>query len=94
LADVRRDPRVALHSPTLEPPSDDPGSWLGDAKLAGVLVEVPPPDDQHPGAAYFRLDVSEAVLTYVASSEPGGPVDRLVVESWHPGTGHRRRSRA
>jgi hypothetical protein len=94
LADVRRDPRVALHSPTLEPPRDEPGSWLGDAKLAGMLVEVAPPDDQHPGAAFFRLDVSEAVLTYVASSEPGGPVDRLVVESWHPDTGHRHRSRA
>ena len=36
LADVERDPRVALHSPTLEPP---PGSLgAGDAKLAGVLV--------------------------------------------------------
>ncbi|MDQ1720373.1 MAG: hypothetical protein QOI26_107 [Pseudonocardiales bacterium] len=92
LADVRRDRRVAVHSPTLEPP-EDPGSWLGDAKLAGVLVEAEPPDDQHPGAAFFRLDVTEAVLTYVTSSEPDGPVDLLVVESWHPGIGHRRRSR-
>jgi hypothetical protein len=92
LADVRRDPRVAVHSPTLEPPKD-PAGWLGDAKLAGVLVETEPPDEQHPGASFFRLDVTEVVLTYVTSSQPGGPVDQLVVESWHPGIGHRRRSR-
>lgn len=93
LADVRRDPRVAVHSPTLEPPAGDPGSWLGEAKLAGVLVDAPPPDEQHPEAAFFRLDISEAVLTYVTSSRPDGPVDLLVVESWHPGVGHRRRTR-
>ncbi|HEX8767639.1 MAG TPA: pyridoxamine 5'-phosphate oxidase family protein [Jatrophihabitans sp.] len=92
LADVRRDPRVAVHSPTLEPPADVAG-WLGDAKLAGVLVEAEPPDQQHPEAAFFRLDITEAVLTYVTNSRPDGPVDQLVVESWHPGTGHRRRSR-
>ena len=44
LADVRRDSRVALHSPTLEPPPGDPGSWLGEAKLAGRLVEIPHAD--------------------------------------------------
>src|SRR5713101_5190205 len=38
LLDVRRDPRVALHSPTIEPPQDDPG-WPGDAKLAGTVIE-------------------------------------------------------
>jgi hypothetical protein len=93
LADVRRDPRVALHSPTSEPPPGDPGSWLGEAKLAGRLVEIPSPPDVPPDAASFRLDITEAVLTYVTSSAPDGPVDLLVVESWHPGTGHRRRTR-
>ena len=92
LADVRRDPRVAVHSPTLEPPKDMAG-WLGDAKLAGVLVQIDPPGEPHPEGAFFRLDVTEAVLTYVTNSQPGGPVDLLVVESWHPGVGHRRRAR-
>lgn len=92
LADVRRDPRVAVHSPTLEPP-EDIGSWLGDAKLAGVLLDIEPAPDVPAGAASFRLDITEAALTYVTSSEPGGPVDLLVVESWHPGVGHRRRTR-
>src|SRR3712207_3278532 len=45
LLDVRRDPRIAMHSPTLEPPADDPTAWAGDAKLAGLAVEVPPPAD-------------------------------------------------
>lgn len=92
LADVLRDPRVAVHCPTLEPPEDH-GNWPGDAKLAGVLVRIEPPDATHPGAPFFRLDITEAVLTYVGSSEPDGPVDELVIESWHPGVGHRRRSR-
>jgi hypothetical protein len=89
LADVRRDPRVALHSPTLEPPPDDPGAWAGDAKFSGTLVEIEPPaDTPHDGAGFFRLDVAEAVLTYV-----GQPADHLVIESWHTGRGYQRRTR-
>ena len=90
LLDVRRDPRIAVHSPTLEPPADDPGSWDGDAKLAGTVVEMPAPQDTpHVGAGFFRIDVTEVVLTYV-----GTPADHLVIESWHEGTGYRRRTRA
>lgn len=94
LADVRRDRRVAIHSPTLEPPPNDPGAWLGEAKLAGLLVDGEPSPGAPPDAAFFRLDITEAVLTYVTNSRPDGPVDLLVVESWHPGVGHRRRTRA
>jgi hypothetical protein len=93
LADVRRDRRVAIHSPTLEPPPGDPGGWLGEAKLTGLLVDGGPMADAPPDAANFSLDITEAVLTYVTNSRPDGPVDLLVVESWHPGTGHRRRTR-
>lgn len=81
LHDVRRDPRVAIHSPTFEPP-EDPTAWAGDAKLAGVLVE----DATSRGE--FTLDVTEAVLTRV-----GTPADHLVIESWHPAHGWRRRTR-
>jgi hypothetical protein len=90
LLDVRRDPRIAIHSPTLEPPADDPGSWGGDAKLAGTVAEMPAPQDTpHVGAGFFRIDVTEVVLTYL-----GTPADHLVIESWHEGTGYRRRTRA
>lgn len=89
LADVRRDPRVAIHSPTVEPPSD-PTEWLGEAKLAGRVVETPPPEEEaQEGAGYFRVDVTEVALTYVG----GNPPDHLVIESWHEGTGYRRRTR-
>jgi hypothetical protein len=89
LLDVRRDPRVALHSPTLEPPKDDPSAWPGDAKLAGVLIEIEPPqDNEQVGAGFFRLDIGEVTLTYV-----GTPADHLVIESWHSGRGYQRRTR-
>ena len=88
LADVRRDPRVAIHSPTLDPPADA-SAWEGEAKLAGTLVEVPAPQgNPFSGSGHFRLDVTEVALTYV-----GTPADHLVIESWHPGRGWERRTR-
>ncbi|MCU1404754.1 MAG: pyridoxamine 5-phosphate oxidase-related FMN-binding protein [Glaciihabitans sp.] len=81
LADVLHDPRVAVHSPTLEPPAHDPTAWLGDAKLAGLLRAVDTPESSpDPAAPFFALDITEVVLTYVSGEE-------LVVESWHPGRG-------
>ncbi len=89
LLDVRRDPRIAVHSPTLEPPTDEPEKWLGDAKLAGTAVAVAePPGSPVPGAGYFRIDVTGVSLTYV-----GVPADHLVIESWDPVKGYRRRVR-
>lgn len=88
LRDVRRDPRIAIHSPTLDPPEE--GRWSGDAKLSGRAVEVPPPpDNPHDGAGFFRIDITEVALTYV-----GEPADHLVIESWHAGRGYLRRTRA
>jgi len=83
-ADLRRDPRVAVHSPTVDPPEGDPSTWAGEAKVAGRAVEVSRPGA---GAHVFHLDLTEVVLTRVSG-------DELVVESWHPGRGvevvHRR----
>ncbi|MGI5165772.1 pyridoxamine 5'-phosphate oxidase family protein [Spirillospora sp. CA-253888] len=88
LLDVRRDPRVALHCPTLEPP-ESPGDWPGDAKMAGRAVEVDPPaEGAMPGSGYFVLDITEVVHTRV-----GDPADHLVISSWHPGPGLRVRKR-
>ena len=86
LNDARRDPRFAIHSPTLEPPPE-PTAWAGEAKMSGLLVEVPPPGDTaSTDAAYFTLDIREVVHTRVAASG-----DRLLIESWHPGRGYERR---
>jgi hypothetical protein len=38
--DLARDPRIALHGPTVDPPDDDPSRWPGDAKVAGLAIEA------------------------------------------------------
>ncbi len=89
LRDVRRDPRIAVHSPTLEPPEGDPSAWPGDAKLAGTVVETGTVAGASGGAgASFKIDITEVTLTYV-----GSPADHIVIESWHPGRGLQRRTR-
>jgi hypothetical protein len=58
--DLLRDPRVAIHGPTVDPP-EDPRGWVGEAKVAGRAVAVP-----HDGASHrFRLDVEEVVFTHL-----------------------------
>jgi hypothetical protein len=88
LLDVRRDPRIAMHSPTLEPPADHPEQWPGDAKIAGFAVELPAGADETGGSGSFRVDITEVVLTYV-----GEPADHLVIETWHADRGYSRRTR-
>jgi Pyridoxamine 5'-phosphate oxidase len=93
--DLRRDPRLALHSASLDPP-DDPASWTGDAKLAGRAVEVEDPGlleklgagDPADAAHLFRVDVTEVVHIRV-----GDPADHLVIELWQEGRGLRRMQR-
>jgi Pyridoxamine 5'-phosphate oxidase len=90
--DLRRDPRLALHSASLDPP-EDPTTWTGDAKLAGRAVEVDDParmeelggGDQADGAHLFRVDITELVHIRV-----GDPADHLVIELWREGEGLRR----
>jgi hypothetical protein len=86
--DLQRDPRLAVHSATV-----DPSMGGGDAKLAGRAVEVTdkqtfdwfvgeereqkgeaPPEPFH----LFRVDVDEIVLTTLG----GDPPDHLVIETW------------
>jgi hypothetical protein len=87
--DLRRDPRLALHSPMLDEEMAD-----GDAKIAGRAVEVTdsatkvlqatggePPGPYH----LFRVDVTELVRVTI-----GDPPDHLVIESWHEGSGLKR----
>ena len=83
--DLRRDPRLALHSPTEDAPESDPGSWVGEAKMAGQGVEVSDAA-QAEEAHRFRIDVTEVVHTTVEK-------DVLVIRSWHPDRGSQRRER-
>jgi hypothetical protein len=84
--DIRRDPRVAIHCTSDDPPQDDPTVWLGDAKIAGTAIEMW--NEAEPADAYLRIDISEVVLTRVAN-----PADHLAIESWHQDRGYRLQKR-
>ncbi len=84
--DLRRDPRFALHSGSVDPPG-----WTGDAKLSGRAEEITDPErqaaiigaDAPPGPSHlFRADIEEVVVVRL-----GDPADHLVIESWHVGRG-------
>jgi hypothetical protein len=81
--DLQRDGRVAIHSPTVDPPEGDESSWAGEAKVAGRAVEVPSEDASH----RFRIDFDEVVHTAVDG-------DALRIRSWHRGQGVREWRRA
>lgn len=73
-ADLRRDPRLAIHSHSIDPPDGDPGAWSGEAKLSGRAEELA--DDQR-GSDRFRVDIQQVVLTRIESGE-------LTIETWTP----------
>jgi hypothetical protein len=79
--DLRRDPRVAIHGPTSDPPARRPAGWKGEAKISGRAVEVDSGSDAH----RFLIDIGEAVITRL--NDAG---DLLVVESWNPARGYRK----
>ena len=83
-ADLVRDPRFALHSPTADPPEDDPSGWTGEAKVAGRAVLVGELKGETAGQL-FRADLDEVVLTRLTDAG-----DRLLVEVWRPGVPLRR----
>src|ERR1700737_5398605 len=59
LRDLERDARLALHSPTDDPPDGRPQGWAGEAKLAGCAIEVDAPDSPVAGVRRFRVDITE-----------------------------------
>ena len=83
-ADLVRDPRFALHSPSVDPPEDDPSGWAGEAKVAGRAVLVGELDGETAGQL-FRADLHEVVLTRLTDAG-----DRLLIEVWRPGEPVRR----
>lgn len=99
--DLARDPRLALHVSSDDPPKDNPPAWNGDAKLSGVAQIVDDPQKlrsmsgadaagesavEQPGdGVLYRIDVTEVVLTRVAPTN-----DHLIIESWTPDRGYRK----
>ena len=89
LDDLLRDPRLALQSPTDDPPPDRPAAWPGEAKIAGTAAQVPYPGSPVPGATRVRVEIGEVALTHL-----GEAGDKLVVEWWRPQSGLRRVERS
>jgi hypothetical protein len=79
-ADLRREPRFALHGPTLHPVEGREADWPGEAKIAGRAVPAAGGGE----ADMFRADISEVVVTHL---NPEATL--LVVESWTPQRGLR-----
>jgi hypothetical protein len=84
--DLQRDPRYALHSA-----SEDPATWKGDAKVAGVAEEITDPErvlelnGSEVGKSHlFRLDITEASTVGLSDDRKA-----LVVEVWTPSRGVR-----
>jgi hypothetical protein len=82
-ADLRRDPRFALHSATVDPAEGEEAQWPGEAKIAGRAVPAGA-ITEGPEGDLFRVDVSEVVHTHL---DPDAT--RLVVEWWTPRDGLR-----
>lgn len=87
-ADLKRDPRFALHGPTFHPEAGKESDWPGEAKIAGRAIPVGPltaheASEQQDGEM-FVADIAEVVITRL---NPEGT--KLVVESWTPERGLR-----
>ena len=76
--DLRRDPRVAIHSPTRDPAPD--GSWAGEAKVSGRAEFVAVPEHYPPGSARVRVDLTSAVTTGLTDDR-----QQLRIRLWRPG---------
>jgi hypothetical protein len=88
--DLARDPRLALHCTSDDPP-EDPTAWVGDAKLSGrAVVEDDPArlkamsDGGDGSGVLYKIDITDVTLTRV-----GDPPDHLVVQVWTPERGLR-----
>lgn len=83
LGDLRRDPRFALHSATVDPVEGDEAMWPGEAKIAGRAIPSGPitGEDAPPGEM-FVADVTEVVFVHLDSA-----ATRMIVEWWTPAGG-------
>jgi Pyridoxamine 5'-phosphate oxidase len=85
-ADLRRDPRFALHGPTFHPVEGQEGEWPGEAKIAGRAVSDGPLGAEDgadgPDGEAFVADIAEVAVTGL---NPEATL--LVVEWWTPERG-------
>jgi hypothetical protein len=83
-ADLRRDPRFALHSATVDPVEGSEAQWPGEAKISGRAIAGGPTTAGADGDR-FHADIAEVVHTHLDDLAA-----LLVIEWWMPGHGLRR----
>ncbi|HEY3465747.1 MAG TPA: pyridoxamine 5'-phosphate oxidase family protein [Amycolatopsis sp.] len=76
-ADLRRDPRFALHSATVDPVDGEEARWPGEAKISGRA--------RSEDGERFVADVAEVVHTHLDAA-----ATLLVIEWWTPEHGLRK----
>ena len=76
-ADLIRDPRFAIHSPTVHPEEGKESEWPGEAKIAGRATSA--------DGETFVADITEVVVTALDDT-----ASKLVIEWWTPRQGLRR----
>jgi hypothetical protein len=82
-ADLRRDPRFALHSATIDPVEGSEAQWPGEAKVTGRAVLSSSIDNERTGDR-FSADIESVVHTHLNDL-----ATLLVVEWWTPKRGFR-----
>jgi Pyridoxamine 5'-phosphate oxidase len=82
-ADLRRDPRFALHSATVAPVEGSQAQWPGEAKVSGRAIYAKPLTKGSEGD-HFYADIAEVVHTHLNEK-----ATMLVVEWWTPTHGLR-----
>jgi hypothetical protein len=86
-ADLRRDPRFALHSATVDPVDGQEAQWPGEAKVSGRAIHAG--ETEGVDGDRFHADVTEVVHTHLDDA-----ATRLAIEWWTPTAGLRRAERA
>ena len=81
--DLRRDPRFALHSATVDPVEGSEAQWPGEAKISGRAVTAEA-TTKAPAGDHFHADIVEVVHTHLNPE-----ATMLVVEWWTPTHGLR-----
>lgn len=88
-ADLHRDPRFALHSPTVDPVEGDEAGWPGEAKIAGTAKSAGLiSGDDAPSGEQFEADIAEVVFVHLDEE-----ATQLVIEWWTPVAGRQRTER-
>jgi nitroimidazol reductase NimA-like FMN-containing flavoprotein (pyridoxamine 5'-phosphate oxidase superfamily) len=82
-ADLRRDPRFALHSATIDPIEGSEAEWPGEVKISGRAIAAGPTSQEADGER-FVADIAAVVHTHLNDK-----ATMLVVEWWTPAHGLR-----